>query len=923
MLLFHFSSFRIVVSVPIKNNITNYSNCIVKITNVWVGSYEVPSEHWEQLVTVQRETLVLLQHNMKVLELELELRKEGAFTFNVGLMLDSGASSSGLVRVMAEEPNIQVLTADGKNVDFGVVPLNGTASAKLMLVNCGASKVPLYLELRQPSQIFSLEDGGLQKSLELPGLEESGEARGQGVLSELSVTVNTSGLALTEPRIFKTELTISLGADRDGTLLGSMEVTAKVKPDRAVLRTAGGGKPGLSFGVISKSEAGGKSVVTSQARAGLPSVFPVESDRSLVNYFCVGVGAVESQSVALRNATNTTITLTLIIRDTTSFLLENNVSTRQLLLQPHQTQEVTVTFCPDSVGLHQGKLVLKPQGRAAGGKSYKASIALCGVGGEADILLEGLDHLGEDQYRLNLLDGGSKNTVTMTNAGQCRGFVKILADSSITRCLDLSVTTFILAPGQSKAVTVSQIGEAEAGSQTLQLTVVQGPELARLVMKKARKLPGGPKLCDTAASLGFNYTEEFPGENVMDLQEEFKGQLTAADVRHFFKKTSKKYVTLTFPSKPVEFDQLAVEETLSETRIDQSIALPLPASCSMSPPTTDLAIKVSPDKLVLRAGEETLLRLTNLSLADVHWDVAWPGSKLSLSPGSGVLRARGEAVICVQAAAGQTGWRGQLQVYTDNSRVSVEVNISPADPITKRAPGLVLTGHETELSSPRVGQSCSGQVTISNPGQEMVQWRAVLQPSFFSLPLSAGILKPGQSVTVAVLYKPAAPGSHSAGLTINSLVVRGGQETSGAATSNTVQLQARCGPRETVTSTSGKGKPGGGTVSLERDVIVFPNTKLGEVSIAKVRLVTSLSSIFQYFSQVKIENRSGADRVIELIPLQSSAFRTVHSVVEVKSRCFSTVPIHFTPPARGEHTASVCLRWEGNILSASLRGNGI
>jgi len=164
---------KIVVSVPIKNNITNYSNCIVKITNVWVGSYEVPSEHWEQLVTVQRETLVLLQHNMKVLELELELRKEGAFTFNVGLMLDSGASSSGLVRVMAEEPNIQVLTADGKNVDFGVVPLNGTASAKLMLVNCGASKVPLYLELRQPSQIFSLEDGGLQKSLELPGLEES------------------------------------------------------------------------------------------------------------------------------------------------------------------------------------------------------------------------------------------------------------------------------------------------------------------------------------------------------------------------------------------------------------------------------------------------------------------------------------------------------------------------------------------------------------------------------------------------------------------------------------------------------------------------------------------------------------------------------------------------------------------------------
>ena len=75
--------------------------------------------------------------------------------------------------------------------------------------------------------------------------------------------------------------------------------------------------------------------------------------------------------------------------------------------------------------------------------------------------------------------------------------------------------------------------------------------------------------------------------------------------------------------------------------------------------------------------------------------------------------------------------------------------------------------------------------------------------------------------------------------------------------------------------------------------------------------------------QVKIENRSGADRVIEILPLPNSSFRTVHSVVEVKSRCFTTVPIHFKPTSPGEHLASVNLRWEGNLLSASLQGKGV
>ena len=70
----------------------------------------------------------------------------------------------------------------------------------------------------------------------------------------------------------------------------------------------------------------------------------------------------------------------------------------------------------------------------------------------------------------------------------------------------------------------------------------------------------------------------------------------------------------------------------------------------------------------------------------------------------------------------------------------------------QRGPGLLLSGQEVELSCPRVGGSTSGQVTITNPGVELVQWRALLQPSFFSLPLSSGLLNPGQSGMLHIIH---------------------------------------------------------------------------------------------------------------------------------------------------------------------------
>ena len=68
---------------------------------------------------------------------------------------------------------------------------------------------------------------------------------------------------------------------------------------------------------------------------------------------------------------------------------------------------------------------------------------------------------------------------------------------------------------------------------------------------------------------------------------------------------------------------------------------------------------------------------------------------------------------------------------------------------------------------------------------------------------------------------------------------------------------------------------------------------------------------------MKIENRSGEDKVVEILPLPSqSSFQTVQSVVEVKNR-------NFVPHSSGEHSAEVNLWWDGNIITAKLRGEAV
>ena len=121
-----------------------------------------------------------------------------------------------------------------------------------------------------------------------------------------------------------------------------------------------------------------------------------------------------------------------------------------------------------------------------------------------------------------------------------------------------------------------------------------------------------------------------------------------------------------------------------------------------------------------------------------------------------------------------------------------------------------------------------------------------MEPSFFSIAQSSGLLNPGQSVKLELTFKPAAPGQHSASLAISSVPVRGGHEAislpsqapvtvslSGMASASTKEVSF---PSKAL-PTSGR-KPGTGTVSLENDVIMFQKVKIGAPSIAKVSLLT-------------------------------------------------------------------------------------
>ena len=381
-------------------------------------------------------------------------------------------------------------------------------------------------------------------------------------------------------------------------------------------------------------------------------------------------------------------------------------------------------------------------------------------------------------------------------------------------------------------------------------------------------MSGAAKIIEIPSFLGVDFAEDFPEDNLFN-KNEFIGQLTALDTKHIHEKTVKHLLCLTRPSMPAEFDQLSVEETLSETRIDQSIALPLsmsntlmshgfkqpsyfnphsfsprvskpvpPPQLSTSPPTPDSHLLIIPSNLSLSSGGESIVKLVNKSSQPIHWDLSWPSSKLSITPGAGMLAPHGQAVLCVQALPGQASWKGQVSVYSDNSVDTMEVVITAA---AVPAPSITVTNSQVDMGMVLLGSTTTGSVMVTNPGQDLVQWKAQISPSFFSLPQCAGLLNPSQSISLPIVFKPAAPDSHSASLSLTATSVRGGQNSAQPGTPVLVTLTGSATlPTKPIPGAS-VAKPqlkrSGGAVTLDSEMVIFPDTRLGETCVSKVRML--------------------------------------------------------------------------------------
>lgn len=345
-------------------------------------------------------------------------------------------------------------------------------------------------------------------------------------------------------------------------------------------------------------------------------VFPLETDRAIVNWLAVNIGRSEEQLVVLRNTQKVEVRVNLMIRESEDFKI-GLASNQSVVIPPMSTHDVAVTFSPSRLGFCRGKLVLKPQGQSQNGStssSIKATVLLQGHGGCSKVEVKGFGDYISGRRSLNLGRLTTKvkvnHSLAFTNSGNGVAFVKLHGFRDPDCRLRTTFITFspshqfVVPPGQTKAVVMTfdpdheEVGiEVDRTGDTFLGTVAMftGPEIARQVMMKARTLPGAARLSSSASLLGLDFTETFDSLEEVN----FDGKVTERDVRHFYEKTTKELVELTgvrvgsthaSDIGGQKFNQLTVEDTLSETRFNCTVD----ASLLTSPPKVVEVVKPKP-----------------------------------------------------------------------------------------------------------------------------------------------------------------------------------------------------------------------------------------------------------------------------------------------------------------------------------------
>ena len=208
------------------------------------------------------------------------------------------------------------------------------------------------------------------------------------------------------------------------------------------------------------------------------------------------------------------------------------------------------------------------------GKAFKASIGLVGLAGRFNLEMEGVERCEEstDVYTLRSDTFPDIKTIKFVNKGDFAAFVRVSTEnvSLNEEEVGLSWKEVVLAKGEQKELLVSL--PVSPGS----LVVWRGPEVARQILRKAARISGGA---------GGIPTEEWSGkvageEKLGEAEAWLGGRLaTCHDLRHFPILLTKTLIRVAPPSVSLgSWAGLEVEETLSDTRLEQSIV-------RCSPPT--------------------------------------------------------------------------------------------------------------------------------------------------------------------------------------------------------------------------------------------------------------------------------------------------------------------------------------------------
>ena len=379
--------------------------------------------------------------------------------------------------------------------------------------------------------------------------------------------------------------------------------------------------------------------------------FPVEVDKVILSWLAAEMGQTEEKFVSLRNLTNQTVELRLIIRECDQFsfkkdriinpssgLIKNlEAATTKTqpknevldaVLQPNETREAIIQFSPSpncSVGQRRGKLVIKPRGMT--GKSVKASIPLYANVGIPKIVFD--DSFGATAGHIPNLFTTFMGTLPMQvettketkiyNNGDACAFIRIQAFADMT-CrvvsdgptdpIRVEPDAFLLKPGCNETINIYVRpchGVSEGQQIVGSMLILSGPEICRQALRTSKKnITKNDGSSNHFLVHGVDFDVPFQGENVTaSIGEKFYGPLSGEEESDFQKKMTKTTVNVVGFRAKAQFVRLQVEETLSESRINCTVAggnsfspsydtAVLPAICKYDPIQEEEEIEILP-----------------------------------------------------------------------------------------------------------------------------------------------------------------------------------------------------------------------------------------------------------------------------------------------------------------------------------------